>query len=44
MESKFYGHFNEFNRLKKTNNTFLSKLKFYELINYLKQFKLEKKN
>lgn len=30
-------------KMKKTNNAFLSKLKYYKIINYLKQLKLEKK-
>jgi hypothetical protein len=43
MESKFFEHLNKVIETKKTNSTFISKPKYYEIINYLKQLKLEKK-
>uniref|UniRef100_A0A2H8TQZ8 KRAB-A domain-containing protein 2 n=1 Tax=Melanaphis sacchari TaxID=742174 RepID=A0A2H8TQZ8_9HEMI len=43
MESRFYEHLNKVIETKKTNSTFISKSKYYEIINDLKQLKLEKK-
>lgn len=43
METKFYEHLNKVIETKKTNTSFISKSKYYEMINYLKQLKLEKK-
>jgi len=43
MVSKFYEHLNKVIETKMTNSTFISKSKYYEIINYLKQLKLEKK-
>jgi len=43
MESKFYEHLNKVFETKKANSTFISESKYYEIINYSKQLKLEKK-
>ena len=43
MESKFNEHFKKVIETKKSNSTFICKSKYDEIINYLKQLKLEKK-
>ncbi|KAF0759599.1 SCAN domain-containing protein 3-like [Aphis craccivora] len=43
MESKFYEHWNKVIETKKAISTIISKSKYYEMTNYLKQLKLEKK-